>query len=77
MIIFSWGNIKVILVPGGIQRGANMKRFAIIGPVFLMIISAAAVGFGFQLLLIPEKLLNSGLSGVAMVIGYLSGWNIG
>jgi uncharacterized membrane-anchored protein YitT (DUF2179 family) len=54
-----------------------MKRFAIIGPVFLMIISAAAVGFGFQLLLIPEKLLSSGVSGVAMVVGYLSGWNIG
>ncbi|TFE30760.1 YitT family protein [Cohnella luojiensis] len=54
-----------------------MKRIAIIGPVFLMIISAAAVGFGFQLLLIPEKLLSSGVSGVAMVIGYLSGWNIG
>jgi uncharacterized membrane-anchored protein YitT (DUF2179 family) len=54
-----------------------MKRIAIIGPVFLMIISAAAVGFGFQLLLIPEKLLSSGVSGVAMVIGYLSEWNIG
>ncbi|MCD9025640.1 YitT family protein [Cohnella silvisoli] len=54
-----------------------MKRIAIIGPVFLMIISAAAVGFGFQLLLIPEQLLSSGLSGVAMVVGYLSGWNIG
>jgi uncharacterized membrane-anchored protein YitT (DUF2179 family) len=54
-----------------------MKRFAIIGPVFLMIISAVAVGFGFQLLLIPVKLLSSGVSGVAMVVGYLSGWNIG
>ncbi|RKP54299.1 YitT family protein [Cohnella endophytica] len=54
-----------------------MKRFAIIGPVFLMILSAVAVGCGFQLLLIPEKLLSSGVSGVAMVIGYLSGWNIG
>jgi len=54
-----------------------MKRIAIIGPIFLMIISAAAVGFGFKLLLIPEKLLSSGVSGVAMVIGYVSGWNIG
>lgn len=54
-----------------------MKRFAIIGPIFLMILSAAAIGSGFQLLLIPEKLLSSGLSGVAMVIGYVSGWNIG
>ncbi|BBI32593.1 YitT family protein [Cohnella abietis] len=54
-----------------------MKRVAIIGPVFLMIISAAAVAAGFQLLLIPNQLLSSGVSGVAMVIGYLSEWNIG
>ncbi|MFB9278278.1 YitT family protein [Cohnella cellulosilytica] len=54
-----------------------MKRLAVIGPVFLMILSAAAVGFGFQMLLIPEKLLSSGVSGVAMVVGYLTGWNIG
>lgn len=53
-----------------------MKRIAIIGPVFLMIISAAVVACGFQLLLIPEKLLSSGTSGVAMVIGYVSGWGI-
>lgn len=53
-----------------------MKRNAIIGPVFLMIISAAVVACGFQLLLIPEKLLSSGTSGVAMVIGYVSGWSI-
>jgi uncharacterized membrane-anchored protein YitT (DUF2179 family) len=53
-----------------------MKRIAIIGPIFLMIISAAIVACGFQLLLIPEKLLSSGTSGVAMVIGYVSGWSI-
>lgn len=53
-----------------------MKRFTIIGPIFLMIISAAVVACGFQLLLIPEKLLSSGTSGVAMVIGYVSGWGI-
>ena len=54
-----------------------MKKIAIIGPVFLMIVSAALVGSGFKLLLIPQKLLSSGVSGVAMIIGYLSGWNIG
>lgn len=53
-----------------------MKRIAITGPIFLMIISAAVVACGFQLLLIPERLLSSGTSGVAMVIGYVSGWSI-
>jgi uncharacterized membrane-anchored protein YitT (DUF2179 family) len=54
-----------------------MKGIALIGPIFLMIISAAVVACGFQLLLIPEQLLSSGTSGVAMVIGYVSGWSIG
>ncbi|MBO9597314.1 MAG: YitT family protein [Cohnella sp.] len=54
-----------------------MKRFALIGPVVLMILSSAAVACGFQWLLIPEELLSSGVSGVAMIIGYVSGWNIG
>jgi uncharacterized membrane-anchored protein YitT (DUF2179 family) len=54
-----------------------MKRKTLIGPIFLMILSAASVGSGFQLMLIPQKLLSSGISGVAMVVGYMSGWNIG
>ncbi|MFC5700428.1 YitT family protein [Cohnella faecalis] len=47
------------------------------GPYIMMALSAAAVSCGFQLLLIPQKLLSSGVSGVAMIIGYVSGWNIG
>ncbi|WP_052475935.1 YitT family protein [Cohnella kolymensis] len=54
-----------------------MKRISALGPVFLMIISAALVACGFKMLLIPQQLLSSGVSGVAMVVGYLSGWNIG
>ncbi|MFD0674297.1 YitT family protein [Cohnella sp. GCM10027633] len=54
-----------------------MKRLAAVGPVVLMLLSAAAVGCGFKWLLIPEELLSSGASGVAMIIGYVSGWNIG
>lgn len=60
-----------------LTRSAFMRRLAVIGPVFLMILSAAIVGFGFQMLLIPEKLLSSGVSGVAMIVGYMTGWNIG
>lgn len=54
-----------------------MKRIASIGPAFLMILSSAAVACGFKWLLIPEELLSSGVSGMAMIIGYVSGWNIG
>lgn len=54
-----------------------MKRMALAGPVIMMILSAAIVGVGFKLLLIPEKLLSSGVSGVAMIVGYASGWSIG
>ncbi|MCC3376375.1 YitT family protein [Cohnella sp. REN36] len=42
-----------------------------------MVAGSAAVACGFQLLLIPEQLISGGLSGVAMLIGYATGWNIG
>ncbi|WP_370639131.1 YitT family protein [Cohnella sp. REN36] len=43
----------------------------------IMVAGSAAVACGFQLLLIPEQLISGGLSGVAMLIGYATGWNIG
>jgi uncharacterized membrane-anchored protein YitT (DUF2179 family) len=54
-----------------------MKRIAAIAPVILMLLSSAAVSCGLKWLLIPEELLSGGVSGVAMIIGYVSGWNIG
>ena len=54
-----------------------MKRVAELWPVLLMLLSSAAVACGFKWLLIPEELLSSGVSGVAMIIGYVGGWNIG
>lgn len=54
-----------------------MKRFADSGPVLLMLLSSSLVACGFKWLLIPVELLSSGVSGVAMIIGYVSGWNIG
>ena len=54
-----------------------MNRLTAIGPVILMLLSAVAVACGFKWLLIPEELLSSGVSGVAMIVGYASGWNIG
>ncbi|MFC5529147.1 YitT family protein [Cohnella yongneupensis] len=54
-----------------------MKRFAALGPAVLMVLSSVAVACGFKWLLIPEELLSSGASGVAMIIGYVSGWDIG
>ncbi|TJY41595.1 YitT family protein [Cohnella pontilimi] len=43
----------------------------------MMVLGGAAAAVGFNLLLIPVKLLSSGVSGVAMIIGYLSGLSIG
>ncbi|WP_027094377.1 YitT family protein [Cohnella thermotolerans] len=43
----------------------------------LMAASSAVIACGFQLFLIPEGLLSGGISGVAMVAGYITGWNIG
>lgn len=43
----------------------------------LMTLSTILVAFGFNMLLIPMQLLSGGLSGVAMVIGYIFNTNIG
>ncbi len=38
---------------------------------------ALLIAAGLNLFLIPHKLLSGGLSGVSMMIGYFTGWNIG
>jgi uncharacterized membrane-anchored protein YitT (DUF2179 family) len=53
------------------------EKLAGIGPIIMMILGGAAAAYGFNLLLIPVKLLSSGVSGIAMIIGYLTGWSIG
>ncbi|MEB3100244.1 YitT family protein [Ferviditalea candida] len=35
------------------------------------------VAAGFNLFLVPHRLLSGGLSGVSMLVGYAAGWNIG
>ncbi|MEK3881686.1 YitT family protein [Paenibacillus sp. PL2-23] len=43
----------------------------------MMTIGSLLVAAGFNLLLIPHQLLSGGLSGIAMMIGYVTGGNIG
>lgn len=42
----------------------------------VIIISALLVAIGLNLFLIPHHLLSGGLTGVASIIGYITGWNI-
>ncbi|MBD2846041.1 YitT family protein [Paenibacillus sp. IB182496] len=42
-----------------------------------MIIGAMFVAFGFNMLLIPHGLLSGGVSSVSMIVGYLTGGDIG
>ncbi|MFC3345429.1 YitT family protein [Paenibacillus abyssi] len=42
-----------------------------------MLSGALFVAFGFNMLLIPHGLLSGGVSGISMMIGYLTGGNIG
>ncbi|RUS47728.1 YitT family protein [Cohnella sp. AR92] len=53
------------------------KRLTLLFGIVAMIVSSAAIASGFRLLIIPEGLLSGGLSGVAMIIGYITDWNIG
>lgn len=43
----------------------------------IMTIGAILVAAGFNLFLIPHQLLSGGLSGISMMIGYITGGNIG
>ncbi|WP_028562490.1 YitT family protein [Paenibacillus pinihumi] len=47
------------------------------GTVLTMIFGSLLVAFGFNMLLIPFGLLSGGVSGVSMMIGYITGGNIG
>ena len=43
----------------------------------VMLIGAAVLSVGFNLFLIPHQIISGGMSGVAMLIGYITKWNIG
>jgi len=45
--------------------------------LILMALCSAVIAGGFQLFIIPEGLLSGGLSGASMLIGYMTGANIG
>ncbi|GIQ68200.1 YitT family protein [Xylanibacillus composti] len=45
-------------------------------PSFIMILGAAILACGFNLFLIPHQMLSGGVSGVSMIIGYWSGFDI-
>lgn len=40
-------------------------------------IGALLIAAGFNLFLVPHQLLSGGVSGISMMIGYFTGWNIG
>lgn len=57
-------------MPGWFDKAAGAS------PYIVMVLGGAITAVGFNLLLIPANLLSGGISGIAMIIGYLSSWNI-
>lgn len=43
----------------------------------IIAIGAVLVALGFNWFLIPHQVLSGGVSGISMLIGYVTGWNIG
>lgn len=43
----------------------------------VILLGAAFIALGFNLFLIPHELLSGGISGIAMIVGYITGQNIG
>lgn len=54
-----------------------MIRLRDILDLLFMTVGAMLIAAGFNLFLIPHQLLSGGLSGISMMIGYFTGWNIG
>lgn len=54
-----------------------MIRLRDIFDLLSMAVGAMLIAAGFNLFLIPHQLLSGGLSGISMMIGYFTGWNIG
>lgn len=56
----------------------KLKRsiLAALASTLLMLIGSLFIAAGFNLFLIPHELLSGGLSGIAMIIGYITGANI-
>lgn len=46
-------------------------------PYGVTLIGAIMVAAGFNLFLVPHKLLSGGVSGISMIVGYFTNWNIG
>ncbi|CAN7396081.1 MULTISPECIES: YitT family protein [unclassified Paenibacillus] len=45
--------------------------------VLIILVGALLVAVGFNMFLIPHQLLSGGVSGIAMIIGYFTDYNIG
>jgi uncharacterized membrane-anchored protein YitT (DUF2179 family) len=54
----------------------NAKTLKPAQEVAVIVFSALLVAAGLNLFLIPNQLLSGGISGLASIIGYLTGWNI-
>lgn len=78
MAAFARGTLTGALLNTKAKEVGSLSKWASIALyTLLMAICSGLIACGFQLFLIPLGLLSGGVSGVAMVIGYVTGLNIG
>ncbi|MNZ45660.1 hypothetical protein D3C78_633200 [compost metagenome] len=59
------------------ERTVNTYSMRDLFTSLIMTLAALLVAVGFNLFLIPHQLLSGGISGISMIIGYMTGGNIG
>lgn len=67
------------------QQAAILKRIEhrrltkrkLIQRVLLITIGAALMGVGLEIFLIPNKVIDGGITGISIMLSYLTGWKIG
>jgi uncharacterized membrane-anchored protein YitT (DUF2179 family) len=60
----------------GIQHRRLTKR-KILQRIFLITIGATLMGVGLEIFLVPNKVIDGGITGISIMLSYITGWKLG
>ena len=79
-----WGflNQQAIVIPDR-SRSANQKQHRklsktqIFQRALLIALGATLMGVGLEIFLVPNKVIDGGITGISIMLSYITGWNLG
>lgn len=55
----------------------KLSRHKIMQRILLITIGAALTGVGLEIFLVPNKVIDGGITGISIMLAYLTGWKLG